>query len=355
MAILGESFLGVNSENGFTSLYREFAALRARVFVIKGGPGTGKSTLMRKIAQAACDKGLDVELLHCSSDPASLDAVYILQTNTCILDGTPPHVVEPPLPGAVGDLIDLYPFWDRAVLAAQTETIRQINSQLSNLYARTYLYLGAAGRLQRDLIGIGSSLLNRAKLGGYTDRLCARYIRTRLGTPQEEKRFFSAVTPDGLTFYPPNRPDMEKQLVIEDEYGLMSRMLEAVRVRALKANHRVLCGYSPLIPDRITQLILPQAGLSLCLSNSLHRQPAQPYCRINASRFLDTATEACHREKLSFLRKSRDELLREASQLLAQCHAEHDRLEACYRPAVDFKALDAYTETLYPRILSNTP
>ena len=65
MGIIGESFLGVNCESGFSSLYQEFVDRRARVFVIKGGPGTGKSTLMRQVAQAACEKGYDVELLHC--------------------------------------------------------------------------------------------------------------------------------------------------------------------------------------------------------------------------------------------------------------------------------------------------
>ncbi len=351
MGILGESFLGVNCESGFYSLYQEFVDRRAHVFVIKGGPGTGKSTLMRQLAAQACDKGLDVELLHCSSDPDSLDAVYLVQTNTCILDGTPPHVIEPPYPGAVGQLIDLYPFWDNNILEENTAQIKQINRRISTLYSRIYLYLGAAGRLQRDLTGIGSTLLNRAKLRGYTERLCARYIRQRIGNPTEEKRFFTAFTPQGVTFYPPQGKNIEKQLVLEDEYGLMSRMLEAVRLRAIKANHHVISGYSPLIPDQLTHLILPDAGLMLCLSNSIHKMEAQPYCRIHISRFLDTVAEAQHKEKLGFLRRSRDEILKEACELLASCHEEHDRLEDFYKAAVDYPALTAYTKTLAQRIL----
>lgn len=352
MGIIGESFLGVNSESGFASFYQDFVDRRTRVFVIKGGPGTGKSTLMRRIAQAACDKGYDVEYLHCSSDPDSLDAVHIRDIDTCILDGTPPHVIEPPYPGAVGRLIDLYQFWDHRSLSKQAQTIKQVNRKIGNMYSRIYLYLGAAGRLQRDLLNIGSTLLNRAKLRGYTERLCARYIRPRIGAPEEEKRFFAAFAPSGITFYPPCEP-IEKQLIIEDEYGLMSRMLDVVRLRALKANHRMICGYSPLIPDQLTHLILPDAGLMLCLSNTMHPMQAQPYCRINTSRFLDTVTEAQHKAKIGFLRRSRDEILKEACELLAECHAEHDRLEEYYKEAVDYRALDTYTKTLTNQIFAS--
>ncbi len=168
MSNITNSFLGVNCESGFYSLYEEFVNKRTRAYVIKGGPGTGKSTLMRNIARQAQDLGLDVELLHCSSDPDSLDGVYIRQINTCIVDGTPPHVIEPPLPGAVGRIIDLYQFWDKPQLAKKISVIKEQNAKIQALFGRTYLYLGAAGRLQRDLHSIGGELLDRPKLRGYT-------------------------------------------------------------------------------------------------------------------------------------------------------------------------------------------
>ncbi len=348
MAIVAESFLGVNCETGFVSLYEEFVNKRTKAYVIKGGPGTGKSTLMRQIAKRACEKGYDVELLHCSSDADSLDAVHIKQTDTCILDGTPPHVIEPPLPGAVGQLIDLYQFWDTERLQKKTNDIKASNRRISALYSRMYLYLGAAGRLQRDLTAIGASLLNRAKLRGYTERLCARYIRPLAGKPSEEKRFFCAFGPDAPVFYPPAF-GLEKELVIEDEYGIMSRMLDVVRLRAVTCNHPIICGYSPLNPDALTHLILPKAGLSLSLSNSLHPITPKPYCRIGSSRFLEAETE--HKNKIQFLKRSRNEILKEACSLLGECHREHDVLESYYKDAVDFQALSVYTDALCEKII----
>ena len=86
-------FLGANAPDGFYSLYPELIDLeRARaVYILKGGPGCGKSSLMRRVAQAMEEKGASVEYIACSGDPDSLDAVVFPALNTAIVDGTAPH------------------------------------------------------------------------------------------------------------------------------------------------------------------------------------------------------------------------------------------------------------------------
>ena len=50
----------MNSYGGFVSHYRDCFAQERR-YIIKGGPGCGKSTLMRRIAHEAEQRGLEVE------------------------------------------------------------------------------------------------------------------------------------------------------------------------------------------------------------------------------------------------------------------------------------------------------
>lgn len=89
-------FPGGNTSKGFYSLYRYIMPQNQakRIFCIKGGPGTGKSFLMKKIGNQYLKKGYDIEYHHCSSDNDSLDGVVIKDLNIVFLDGTSPHVVD---------------------------------------------------------------------------------------------------------------------------------------------------------------------------------------------------------------------------------------------------------------------
>jgi len=92
-----EYFLGANSPSGFYSLYQHLIppeSARA-IYILKGGPGCGKSTLMRRVAARMEGAGLEVEYILCSGDPDSLDAILIPQKQAAIVDGTAPHAAAP--------------------------------------------------------------------------------------------------------------------------------------------------------------------------------------------------------------------------------------------------------------------
>lgn len=89
------TFLGANSAGGFSSLYDELEKVDniTDMMVLKGGPGVGKSTFMKKLGADAESAGFDVEYVNCSGDPKSLDAVIVPALGTLAVDGTSPHVV----------------------------------------------------------------------------------------------------------------------------------------------------------------------------------------------------------------------------------------------------------------------
>ena len=78
-------FLGANSPAGFYSLYDQMIdrTKARRLYILKGGPGCGKSTLMRRVAERAKAAGQEVEYILCSGDPDSLDAVILPAKNGC--------------------------------------------------------------------------------------------------------------------------------------------------------------------------------------------------------------------------------------------------------------------------------
>lgn len=76
-----------------------------RRILIKGLPGTGKSTLMKALGAEAERRGFDVLYGWCGLDPMGVDLVQIPELSVCLLDATQPHVYDVERPG--DELLDL--------------------------------------------------------------------------------------------------------------------------------------------------------------------------------------------------------------------------------------------------------
>ncbi|WP_243158021.1 hypothetical protein [Aminipila terrae] len=96
MALERHIYPGNNTTEGFYSYYNYILGQREanRIICIKGGPGVGKSTFMRKIGETYLEKGEDVDFMHCSSDNNSLDGVVLKNRRIALIDATSPHVVD---------------------------------------------------------------------------------------------------------------------------------------------------------------------------------------------------------------------------------------------------------------------
>ncbi len=86
-------FLGANTASGFVSRFDQLHSDRRikKLIILKGGPGCGKSTFMKKLRRTAADLGADTESYPCASDPSSLDALLIPAAGLAVVDGTAPH------------------------------------------------------------------------------------------------------------------------------------------------------------------------------------------------------------------------------------------------------------------------
>lgn len=83
-------FLGANTSRGFCSFFDELQCNdNWQTYILKGGPGTGKSSGLKRIAKEVGTA--ETEYIYCSSDPKSLDAVILHNKEVSIADGTSPH------------------------------------------------------------------------------------------------------------------------------------------------------------------------------------------------------------------------------------------------------------------------
>lgn len=118
-----------------------------RMYIIKGGPGTGKSTFMKRLGARAENEGMNVEYYRCSSDPSSLDGVIIPDLGCAVIDGTAPHTTDPVYPAAADSILNFGAFIDVEKAGRERERIVELSKQISELYSHIRVLLSAAKTL----------------------------------------------------------------------------------------------------------------------------------------------------------------------------------------------------------------
>lgn len=349
------SFLGANTPGGFRSLFGElYNPYRdSRMYIIKGGPGTGKSSFMKKAARAAESLELDTERVYCSSDPESLDAVMIPQLGLCLADGTAPHILEPLFPGASENIINLGEFWDKEKLFSKADEIRSVSIENSIFHRRSTKYLSAAGAIGEDTRRIVHEGVDESKAESFAQRFCAREApRIKgAGVGKITRRFLSGITPDGVVFFDSTVTALASRVIgLVDEYSAVSGILtERIAQTASKNGYDVIACPCPMKPDEFEHILIPKLGLALLTVKSSHVISA-PFDRlIHARRFITTDVLKSKKNRLAFGQKTADELTQESIRLLAKAKKTHDRLERFYTEAMDFNALDRFTEEFIER------
>ncbi len=347
-------FLAANACGGF---YSEFSGSYSandhwKAYIIKGGPGTGKSTLMKKAAARAAEKGIPFELFPCSSDPTSLDGVAFPTKKVIILDGTAPHVVEPKYPALCEQIINMGDFWDEKKLCGREKDLIELTDINKAYHKKASQYITVAGQIMKYNFGVSLSAADIDKAYRFGCSLAKQHIPKKGGAGRESIRFLSGYTPEGFVFYGNTINSVaKKQIVVSDKYGAVSSIIfSSVRDYAKQNGHKIITVKSCLLPDDIIDhIIIPDLSLAFC-----REAPDMPIDsterRIHARRFVSNEVMAKNRQKLNFNRRITKELLIKACENLKAAKAIHDQMEKYYIDIMDFESLNTYTDKITDKI-----
>ncbi|MFZ4453678.1 PRK06851 family protein [Salibacterium aidingense] len=129
-------FFGASTPKGVVDYIPNIIDDLEKRYFIKGRAGTGKSTFLKKQAEAAQDLGLDVEIYHCGFDPESIDMVVVRELGFCIFDSTDPHEYFPETKN--DEIIDLY---EKTVAPGTDEKYANTIHDLTRMY-KSYMKKG---------------------------------------------------------------------------------------------------------------------------------------------------------------------------------------------------------------------
>lgn len=336
-------FLGCPTPDGFsTHITDDINSGALFAYILKGGPGTGKSTLMKKVASALDD----AELYYCSSDPNSLDAVVSRKKGIIVIDGTAPHVVEPIYPGVSQRLIDLGQFWDKQKLESAKAEIIKTTDENKRLHARAKRYLKAATGLYSDILALGESALMRTKLDSYAERMSLRlFPKNQERKGRISRRRITSITPNGIITQEAAFDGCKLFYIDDSCIAVTDRLLKNLSVSAINRGYDVIISTNPILPDSVYEhIVVPSLGIAFT------SKPLTGAQKINALRFYDRNILRDKRKRLQFAASAGTELVKETANVLAKAKAVHDELEHYYISAMDFDAMSEYTQKLIDEI-----
>lgn len=345
-------FLGANTPEGFRSYFDAFDEPISgfRRYLIKGGPGTGKSGMMKqvfKVAQQDASPGM-IERIHCSSDADSLDAVIWEAGRCAIFDATPPHVVEPKYPGAYDRMVSVTEGWDNAMLMASLSPIVSLSKKISSLHRRCQFLLSASNMLYLQNQLALSAHWQESKLKKSSERFAKRLLYGLKETGGKEQiRMLSAVTNQGVITYTKTVSALADRIVcIKDSFGPVSEAyLQAVKAQAKKQGLSMILCMSPFHSGKIDHIIFPNQRIAVVTEDLFQRFADIGQTQsIRSSRYLPPKTMKTLKASLRHRNRMMCALIGDAAECLKQAKALHDKLEGYYTPAVDFDKVNALTE-----------
>lgn len=349
-------FLGANAPKGYYSRFDQLfsAAPKGRCWLLKGGPGTGKSTMLKKTASVLGEKNMSTELIYCSADTDSLDAVIAENGKFVMADATLPHAVEPKYPGAYETTVSLCDCWNEEKLKENAEKAVRLFDENRRLHEHARRYISAAANLLEEAAKLGADCVFQEKAAGTAARICAKEFgkkHRRAGT--EKLRFLSAVTDKGVFFFNNTIKILcDKVYLIEDECGAASKIfLNTVRKNALEHGFDIIVCKCPVFPAEKTEhIFIPELRLGFITGNKRHSLDVMPYRIIHAKRFFDEKKYARNKIKIKFALRSAAGLIEEAVKRMKEAKKIHDELEAVYIPAMDFSLADKKLEKIIEEI-----
>ena len=321
-------FAAANGYSGFRSYFDEVfnPKIYTRIYILKGGPGTGKSTLMKSVYAHFKNTIPHSEAIYCSSDPNSLDGVILKNEDVsiAILDGTAPHEWDTRFPGAVDEIVNLGVGWDNDWLKARREKIIPLCEEKRNAYKTAYLHLRLSGEAHQAI--------RTSETGKFDTQNAKIKIKTlaellsKTENPRKTTRLISAFGKGGFVKLDTLKKVSEKYIGIYGDTFATADFMNLLW-NEIKFDRNAIRIPSPLDDATIEAIYFPDNKISIAVDEN-----AEELVCVNDF----YKSSKIEKERSRVFRDTKATYLSEAERWLKIASDLHSRLEDIYSEAMNF-------------------
>ncbi|SDD31301.1 hypothetical protein SAMN02799630_02737 [Paenibacillus sp. UNCCL117] len=341
-------YAGGNTARGFTSLFDSSMQGLERVYALQGGPGTGKSGLLRDIGAHMTQQGYDIWLIHCASDNDAVEGLVIpaLKIGIVDVDGTVPHIIELKLPETVLQYVRMDAAKDAAQLSGRSSDNLSLHNDISQAYEHAYSSFAEALRIHDDWEAFYIANMNY----GAADELTETYSRLLYGDRRLEKqsrvdhRFLGAATPNGAVDFVPNLTEGLKRYFIKGRPGSgKSTMLKKLAAYGTDHGFDVEIYHCGFDPNSLDMIIVRELGFAIFDSTAPHEyDPEHATDEIvdTYARCIKPGTDEAYADNIRVLKEQYASQMKQSIQFLSQAKSLQDELKQIHAEATDFSVVE---------------
>lgn len=336
-----ECFAATNGFDGFKSFFNEIFNPKNfdAIYILKGGPGTGKSSIMRYIESSLslrCDRS---SLIYCSSDVKSLDGIIIEcdEKKIAVIDGTAPHMTDPKYPGAIEKIVNLGDAWCDTSLKAQRERVIKLSELKQRAYDSAYKYLNIAKSIDKNI----ESITERIFTPAVNDVLESVIDTANIEEYKQSSKLIEAFGAGG--FYRLKAPECRMTQYVVGVYGTERLFYKCILSELSKRG---------ISYERYPSVLNTDDSIGIMLTNTqvlfinLNGTPTEESKIIDTSRFLNQTELTKEKNRLEFLWREREIMLWNSVSEFKNAANYHFELEKIYTATMNFAKIDKIKEKL---------
>ena len=295
-----------------------------KLFIIKGTPGCGKSTLMKRIFL-----GKQAVAIHCSADNDSFDGVIFPELKAAVADGTAPHVIEPVMPMIRDKIIDITGDYDNDFAEKYRDVLQKTAKEKNKCFENAYSILSSCGSIDAVIRGMTNEISDTEKI--------KRYVSSFLKDQHKKGtvRAAPAMCFNGKGFSTTLNNHNGELFVIKDIFGISETLLNIMADQCKDKNIECAVIPSPVSAGSVNGIILN--GKTVVTDRYIDFKCDKT---LNSKRFIYGEAYKSRKRDLTKLDKLFRDQLEIASEHMKKAKEHHEHIEGVYAMCADYKKAD---------------
>ncbi|WP_243292870.1 PRK06851 family protein [Bacillus sp. FJAT-47783] len=340
-------FAGGNTAKGFYNLFDTNLQHLNRLFILKGGSVSGKSTLIKEIGEKWVHQENDVEWIHNPLDSRSVDGAINRTIGAGVVNGTAPYVVEAKNPSVVEEYVNFGEAYDTNQLRADKEEMMILRKSMDHLYERAFESFAVAHRIHDDWEKIFIEQMDFQK----ANSLANQWAETLIDQQEENRkgavyhRFLGAATSDGPVDYIENlTEDVKNRYFIKGRPGSgKSTMLKKIAKKAIERGFDIEiyhCGFDPHSLDMVIVRKLQFAIFDSTAPHEYFPNKENDFVIDMYKELIEPGTDEMYAKQIEACSNEYSKKMKEGTSFLKQAKLRRDQLEQYYTNAMNFSKIE---------------